>query len=77
MRDQPAARVVVDRVAIDAEELGDFVGGHDLRRWLRELDRRLLDSAEEELLIDVETAGEHAERDEIGRLVDCRVQRRC
>lgn len=28
MRDHTTAREVVDGVAIDAEELGDFVGGH-------------------------------------------------
>ena len=65
MRDPSSACVVVDRVAIDAEKRGDLVSGHDLIRWLRELEWRRLGSAEEKLLVDVEPASEHAERDDV------------
>jgi hypothetical protein len=46
MRDHPAPRVVVDGVAIDAEELRDFVGGHDLARCRRDIDRWLQSAAD-------------------------------
>jgi len=39
MRDDPAAGVVVDRVAIDAEEDRGFVGSHDVARRLDGLRR--------------------------------------
>src|SRR5690606_17532944 len=76
MRDPSTARVVVDGIAIDAEERRDFVGGHDLRRWLRELVWRLLGSAEKKLLVDIEPASQHAERDDAGCLVDRGIDRR-
>src|SRR5262245_61287580 len=75
MRDPSTACVVVERVAIDAEECSDLVGGHDLVRWLRELDGRLLAAAEEKLLVDVEPASEHAKRDDVGCLVDSGIDR--
>lgn len=70
MRDHTTARVVVDRVAIDAEELGDLVGGHDLARRfaLGGHDRRLQSSARE-LVQRLCASDEDAARDELQELI--------